>query len=518
MASIIYRLTSLWKPDQSLLALVPDAPICYVSVKDLGGLIKTFQDSKVGNQTSQMPILAEIQKKFWWRQIVYQKRTWEYEMGGKLELKLIRGYLGEEAILSFYKRNDKISFLLISAVGAKEKLEIATLTAAASVNPNYKRLKENYRQLDINTITGYPRDFSYAFVGKIGLLTTDKSLIQDTIDIYEKQKQGFIDLQPIDNYLYKQYSADRNSVYIDFSRLLQVLVMGEMLKPLLDGVDTWTFSNRYENSIIRSRHRIVKNTTSQPKQSPRLIDKNVLSILPTMTAFLSVSNDEDLATLWKRINTNLPLQYQRSQIDLSRHVGSGIALALLASPPDAPVLIPPMLLICPIKNRAGLEADLTQLKQIKISLNGNPLQFHASQDYQGIELQPVQLRFGFLLSLKGGYALVDNYWIISTTLGGLKSAVDAFANWETALTGMPLPFQLESPGHTHILIQPSRFIPELKRFIPLIAAASGQKIDPELTRHIVNNLFPLEALGTITANIQVEGNFVDAEIHIVLEE
>ena len=192
---LIYRLTSLWEPDQSLLSLLPDTPICYVSVKDLSSFVETFQRSEFGLHAAQMPILAEVQREFWWRQLMYQKQRWELEMGGKFDHKRIRGYLGEEAILGVYKRGSKISFLLISALGAKQKLEIATLTAAAPINPKYKRLKENYRKLDINTITGYPQEFSYTFIGKIGLLATDKSLIQDTVDIYAEKKQGFTEIE-----------------------------------------------------------------------------------------------------------------------------------------------------------------------------------------------------------------------------------------------------------------------------------------------------------------------------------
>ena len=129
LIALIYRQTSLWEPDQSLLALLPNAPICYVSVKDLGSFVKTFQRSEFGTQTAQIPILAEIQREFWWRRLMYQKQRWELEMGGKLDLKRLQGYLGEEAIFSVYKRGDKISFLLISALGAQQKLEIATLTA-----------------------------------------------------------------------------------------------------------------------------------------------------------------------------------------------------------------------------------------------------------------------------------------------------------------------------------------------------------------------------------------------------
>ena len=235
LIALIYRQTSLWEPDQSLIALLPNAPICYMSVKDLGSFVKTFQWSEFGTQTAQIPILAEIRRELWWRRLMYQKQRWELEMGGKLDLKRLQGYLGEEAILSVYKRNGKISFLLVSALGAQQKLEIATLTATGPVNPKYKRLKENYRELDINTITGYPEDFSYAFIGKIGLLATDKSLIRDTIDIYAEQKQGFTALAATGDYLGKNYDAARNTIYVSPAKLTEVVKFDQPLRSLLQG-------------------------------------------------------------------------------------------------------------------------------------------------------------------------------------------------------------------------------------------------------------------------------------------
>ena len=197
-------------------------------------------------------------------------------MGGKFDLNRIQGYLGEEAILGVYKRNGKISFLLISALGAQQKLEIATLTATTPINPRYKRLKENYRKLEINTITGYPQDFSYAFIGKIGILATDKSLIQDTVDIYAEQKQGFTALAATGDYQGTQYDTARNTIYINPAKLTEVIKFDQPLKSLLQGIDVWMFSNRYEDGVIYSQHRMIRNTDSQSRQSTQPEEEKLL--------------------------------------------------------------------------------------------------------------------------------------------------------------------------------------------------------------------------------------------------
>ena len=449
---------------------------------------------------------------------MYQKQRWELEMGGKLDLKRLQGYLGEEAILGVYKRHGKISFLLVSALGAQQKLEIATLTATAPVNPKYKRLKENYRKLDINTITGYPEDFSYAFIGKIGLLATDKSLIQDTIDIYAGQKQGFTKLAATGDYLGKNYDTARNTIYINPGKLTEVVKLDQPLKSLLQGTDVWTFSNRYEDGVIYSQHRMIRNTDSQPRQPPRPADEKLFSILPTTTTLLIANNDANLTELWQQVKANLSLKYQRNGIDLLRHLEDRTALALLPSPTGAPALVPPILLICPIQDRANLEAALTELKRTKITRKGKPLRFPAPIKHQGIELQPIQLQFGLIFGLKGGYALLDDYWVIGTTLGGVKSAINTFTGGEVALAHTKMSDSLNRPSHSHIQIQPSLLIPELKRLLPLVGLMFSQQTDAKLIRHITNNLSPLEGLGLITAGINFNDDFVDAEIQVILEE
>ena len=518
LIALIYRQTSLWEPDQSLLALLPNAPICYVSVKDLGSFVKTFQRSEFGTQTAQIPILAEIQREFWWRRLMYQKQRWELEMGGKLDLKRLQGYLGEEAIFSVYKRGDKISFLLISALGAQQKLEIATLTATAPVNPKYKRLKESYKKLDINTITGYPEDFSYAFIGKIGLLATDKSLIQDTIDIYAEQKQGFSALAETGDYLDKQYDTARNTIYVNPTKLGEVFKFDQPLKSLLQGIDVWTFSNRYEDGVIYSQHRMIRNTDAQPRQSPQPADEKLFSILPTTTTLLITNNDADLTELWQQVKANLSLKYQRNGIDLSRHLEARPALALLPSPAGVPALVPPILLICPIQDRASLEEALTKLKRTKIALNGKPLRFPSPVKHRDIELQPIQLQLGLIFGLKGGYVLLDNYWVIGTTLGGVKSAINASTGQGITLADTTIADHLKHPSQNHIRIQPSLLIPELKRLLPITGLIFSQKVDSKLIRRITDNLSPLESLGLITAGINFNDDFVDTEIQIILEE
>ncbi len=235
LLGIIYHQTALWKPEQSLITLLPESPVCYLTFKDLKGTIKTFHKSEFGKQVAKMPILAYIKKQLWWRQLVYQKAVWEYEMGGRLDLAAFNGHFGKEVILAFYQTEGEVSFLLITEVGGKEKLAIEAITATDAINPRYKRIQSDYNGFIINTITGYPLDFSYTFIGKIGLLSLNPLLLADVIDIYNGKKNSALANHPKRHLIQESYEHDRNTGYIDITHLAKVLKslelnMGEIIE------------------------------------------------------------------------------------------------------------------------------------------------------------------------------------------------------------------------------------------------------------------------------------------------
>lgn len=525
---IIYQYTSLWEPEQSLLTLLPERPICYVSVKTLEDVVATFNRSEFGKSAAKMPMLTEVQRQLWWRGMVYQKRLWEHRMGGKLDFKTIKGYLGEEALMAVYKRGEEVSVLVISAVGAKEKLEVAAVTAADPVNPNYKRIHEDYEGFTLNTITGYPRDFSYAFIGRIGLLALDPSLIKETIDIYAGRKSGFTDRYSMGKYLQQQYNASGSTAYIDLPQLTQAVEFDEQVSALFKGITAWTFSNRYEGGVIHSEHRLIRNKYAEPtKQVTRRLDRHLLSVFPATTALVSVNHQANASEIWEELNATLAMTVdvrdssKKLDADVSRHLKTGVTVALLDSASKLPLAFPSIVVAFPIKDRNGLNAALTRHKQNSIQIDDKPLQFLTPQAYQGISIQPVQFRYSFLLSPTGGYAIVNDYWIIGTTLADLRTMIDTVLGQVAALGDAGVHTSFNQSKATHVLIQPNHLIAEVKRLIPLlrlILSASGQNEVNRAIKRVTDNIFPLETLGAISAGIDSNGKMIDVEMQIVLEK
>ena len=520
LLSIIYHRTALWEPEQHLITLLPKSPICYLTLKELKGLVETFNRSELGKQTAKMPLLAEIKEQRWWKQLVYQKQLWEYEMGGKLDLKTVIGYFGEEAILAFYRREGEISFLLISAVGAQEKLSIEAITATDAINPKYERIQTDYNGLTINTIIGYPRNFSYTFIGKIGILSLDPLLLAETLDLYtglsdtktEPEKQGFLAEHPMTVEIQDDYQQDKSTGYIDlqqFTPLLETMSSDALVKQILGlfgDSGSWTFSNRYEEGVIVSRHRFRNDIGNNRSHLPTVGDSKHVLTFPERTAFVAM-----LPAL------NLMRQFF-GDMDLSEILGSVVTVLLVAPDPGEVSVMPSLVLLAHAKAPDALNAVLGIVKEGKLSIAGKPLEFLKPQDYKGSTLQPVQLRLNFLLAVTGGYAIANDYFVLSTTLAGLKSVIDTTTGNVPVLEDIAFS---EDVSGVQAFIQPELFVPELKRFLPvatMLLSLSGQKLDPTVTQWITDNLFPLESLGPISTEMGFDEYGIDAEIRIVLEK
>ena len=522
LLSVIYHQTALWEPEQHLITLLPKSPVCYLTLKELKGLVETFNRSELGKQTAKIPLLAEIQEQRWWKELVYQKLLWEYEMGGRLDLKTVTGYFGEETILAVYQREGEFTFLLITAVGGTEKMSIEAITATDAINPRYKRIQNDYGEFTINTITGYPRDFSYTFIGRIGILSLDPTLLIETLDIYNaglrsakaaQKKQAFLTEHPMTTEIQENYRQDKSTGYIDIKQIAPIVntvnanAFIKQIYGMFGETEFWSFSNRYEDGVIISRHHLRKGIGTHQSKLPAGDTAKLFVAFPERTAFV----------------TTLPVPKQQlrelfGNVDLSQVLGTDLTVLLVAPEPEEVVVVPSLVLLAHAKAPEALKAVLDIVKQGKISVAGKPLQFLEPQDYNGVAVHPVQLRLNFLLAVAGGYAIVDDYFVLSTTLAGLKSVIDTSTGKTPALSDVT--FTTDTNG-VQVFIQPELLVPELKRFLPLatvLATLSGQELDATLTQRITENLFPLESLGPISAEVNFGKQRVDAEVRIVLEK
>jgi hypothetical protein len=271
--------------------------------------------------------------------------------------------------------------------------------------------------------------------------------------------------------------------------------------------ETWTFSNRYEDGTIISRHHLRKRVGTRQSELPAADDAKPFLAFPNRTAFF----------------TTFPVPHQQMRerfgnIDLSEVLGSDLSVMLIAPEADEVTVVPSVVLVAHTKAPEALKGVLDIVKQGKISIAGKQLKFLEPQDYNGVTVHPLQLRLNFLLAVAGGYAIVDDYFVFSTTTAGLKAVIDTTIGKTPTLSDIV--FSMDTKG-AQVFIQPELFVPELKRFLPLatvIASLTGLELDARLIQRITENLSPLESLGPMTAEIDLGEQRIDAEVRIVLEK
>lgn len=521
LLSVIYQKTALWKPEQSLITLLPKSPICYLTLKDLDGLVNTFNDSEFGEQSLKMPIISYIKNQLWWRQLVYQKLVWEVEMGGKLDMGAVNGHFGTEAIIALYQREGEVSFLLISEVGGPEKLGIEAITATDAINPKYERIQTKYKDLTINTITGYPEDFSYTFIGKIGVLSLSPILVAEVIDNFTQQANGFLESHPCNDEIITSYDQDSNTAYLDTSGLSLLLggsknnspTIVEQILPMISNHDYCTVGNHYSDGIIYSQLRLGK-----PKKFPIRESKSHPSALPEKTAISVFNPQQDLTLLWNSVKEVLRINSESDLPNFSELLKGEMTLGMITHTDGEDTKFPSVIISVPIQDRTVFDQRISSLPETNFMISGNKLEFLKTQEYNGITIQPVKLRLNFLISLIGGYAVINDDFIFSTTLNGMKEIINTRIGNKPELSDIPLPLNEDViSGY----IQPHLLIPEVRRLLPiasLLMSLSGQKIDIRLMQQIKDNLFPLESLGPITVGVNYDVSGVNANIQIDLEK
>ena len=520
---VIYHQTSLWKPEQSLITLLPESPICCLTFKDLKGIIKTFNRSEFGKQTAKMPILSDIKKQLWWKELVYQKQFWEYEMGGRLDLAAFNGHFGKEAIFALYQREGEVAFLLITEVGGKEKLAIEAVTATEAIDPRYERIQTEYEGFTINTITGFPLDFSYTFIGKIGVLSLNPLLLAEVIDIYGGKKSHFLAKHPKKEAIQHSYENDANTGYIDIAQLAKMLKslelqMGEIIEQVSTTTDTsnyLTFGNRGEDGTIISHITVGDTGESYPAKPDK---QQTPAVIPNQTALVIYNPQQDFDGLWETLNDYLLIETEPTTSGFSNFMRKEMTIELISIRKEQFLRLPSIVIHIPIKHKTGFINAINEQRKNGISVAGKPVEFLKQKSYNGISIQPIRLRLNLLMSLTGAYTVVDNDFYFSTTTSGLESVLDTRSVNADALSDLVFS---KDKDVVQTYIQPDVLIHEIKKYLPtisLLVSLTGQKIDSKMTDHITQNLFPLESLGPIAIDVHSTEKGVDTEIRIKLEK
>ncbi|MCD6505491.1 hypothetical protein J7M22_02585 [Candidatus Poribacteria bacterium] len=151
--------------------------------------------SDFAREISETPIARYIKGREWWREMKWQLKMWEFGFGVPFKIEDLRKVAGDRSVLALYRKG-RTELFMASFVSSQGKVEITTSQATASKN-YYGITNERYRGCNITTVnSGFPRRFHYTFIGKLGLLSTDKGLLKRSIDLYRDGGDCFARRRP----------------------------------------------------------------------------------------------------------------------------------------------------------------------------------------------------------------------------------------------------------------------------------------------------------------------------------
>jgi len=513
-------------PKLDLISILPESPLGYVSAKNLDGIISAIEKTEFGKQLKTMPILQTIKSNQTWRQLSYQKALWEYQIQGRLDRDVLKDFAGKEVILSFYskisvpsriqdKNRNSLAFLLISQVSASGKMQVSATEMQDVVDVRYKMVKERYQDIEMITVVGFSEEFTYAFIGKIGLLSNDKTLVQDAIDIYKEQKTGFVK-QHHGVLLQRQYKSNSSSLYFEPRQYSENLPFGTIIKSFLKDIKIWSFSNKYSDGKVISEHNFG---LSNIHNFPKMENHQILPMAPKNSALLLSAEGTEPSDLWHMCRTlfGIEILYRDAKTELQQYLGKRINFIMLGSSEEEVRIIPSMAFLIPIKDVRAVEEGLFKLRN-SILIGGKKLKFTLSQVYNGVDINPVELPLGFIFSLKGGYAIIDEYLVVGTTTSIIQQIIDTASGQQKPLNPMDYQLHLNSESTGSLFIHPPSLVPELQKmvsFYALIAGISKDRQASQMASQISKNLYPLSALEGISANFELHKDQGIAQVTII---
>jgi len=479
----------------------------------LDDAISAIENTEFGRKLKEMPIITDIEARADWRELMYQKRLWEYSFQARINRKWLKEIVGQEAILSFYNRSEP-SFLLISKIGASIKFQVATAEASDVLDNRYKMGKKSYNGINTITVTGFPKEFTYAFIGKIGMLSTDVSLINDVIDIYKKKKKGVVN-QKNGSLAKEKYERDSSSFYFDLSSYPDGLPLSKTFESLAQIATSWFFSNRCGDGKLISEHHFSLPELNRQYRNSSLRFLSLTSAKSSMSFDIAGVEPADLWNACREI-FGISIQPKDRTMNLAAHLDKQVSLIAQGSSKN--VLLPSMAILIPIKNGKLLKENLRMLKRKSIYVYGKKLKFANTMMYNGMQINRVDMPIQRFLSLKGGYAIVGEHLVIGSTMPILQDIIDTSVSKQKSLNPDDYQISLRKDNAGYLFIQPPTLVPEIMRmatFYSLVARLSGEKNVSHIATQVSKNIFPLKSLGNIGANFEIKGDAGTAEVIIL---
>ncbi len=455
---------------KSLRSITPPKPLLFVEVADVKTLFD--KDSNIALQLAQAPFLELIYAK-----IETESSVRDVQLAIEPALVLLSHLLSQEIVLTVPQFGDitDAAPLLMVKIKIDDALGKILENGIKVGIANAPGKLTEYNGYAIKTIPlseeGFPLRVSFALIDNILAVSMGDAHIKKVIDLHKGVETASIEIDPDFARTMERLPVPENSksdkhlevFYLDASKILtlanqiypmfseqipeQARLPVELLLKWLDfaGVYSFAISATDEGIISQGYTSLNQNATAKELVNMLLVKPEQLASMkfaPEDVIFYGGSNIADIPVIWNMLRNlvaNIPGAGEKTigkldavqklfninlEIDLFSWMGNEMALIYSDIPAFSEGNIPEeMCLILEVKDEEkalqGLQ-KLTTLGSTMAGLADFPLNVEP-QEYKGETIQEFTIQE---LPIQPGYALVDNYLLISPSTEYLKTLID----------------------------------------------------------------------------------------------
>lgn len=507
----------LW-PKPELLELVPGTPLAYVAASDIDGALLAARNSEFADRLARSPIWKSSLSRYW-RKMKKQRRNWERQTQLSIDLKGIAQLVGKDAILAFYGDEEKLDFLLVSEVGTLTRMNIKSGSAEKDLKKVYKLTKEKYRGAELITLAIPEIKFSYGFIGRVGLLSTDISLLKKCVDLHKGLGQGMAATSE-----FKKLAADLPESDISFQinmakirdaadhPIISPLMarvkadpLFSYLTPVTEGDDTWAGSMTYLNGDLTLD---LRTSYTPPKQNSGMFISHATGMddlanhdlpVPADCLFFGLYEMLDVGILFEMVESLIGIDLDNAKDKLLPSFQIGAAVAVLKPNIKELQLLPPMMIIFQLKDKAVAQAALEALDG-SITVRNRQLRF-AERKHANTKIMYTRIPIGMGLSLEAGYAFIgDDLLVLATDTSALEAAVDVSLNKEISLmkdeyyASTMTPMAAGKEGRLFLdIVSTAEITRQAGKLYSWRAKFAGDREGEQIAKLLYENIFILEA-------------------------
>ena len=432
------------KPD--ILDLVPNAPLAYIAASNLAKTLSGIGASDFADRFAGSPLWKVVSSSRLGQEAKLQKRAWESYVGSPINLEEIAQLVEKDAILAFYGDFGLSDFLLISEVGLLTRWNITSGSTRDALISRYGFTVEDYRGVDLMTVAMLGWEFTYGFIGRVGLLGTDKALVKKAIDLRKDGGQGLSET-PRFKELRVDLPKSDVSFYMNVAKSLDVIGPSRAyspgtgagmdprlryLLPIAQYVDSWSGVAFSQRGNVRL-NATAMHAASLPVNPPDLKGASDGGLVVPDNCLLFMSHDASEPDLPFRmlgafVGSDLNIATSR----LVPVLRSGAAMAVLEPNIKELQLLPPVMLLLRVKDRGNAESVLEDVKS-SLKIGYRQLEFVETR-YQNIPISRARLPIGMGMSIDVGYTFIgDDLLVVATDASALEAAIDVSLNNRPAL-------------------------------------------------------------------------------------